>query len=85
MVLPWRPEHGKVVRMFSRVSLPDGRDFPGDTRSLLQAVHTAMAMNRDGNHGTPVDVYTGENVSNIVVKIIQSYVTVVNKMVWRKE
>ena len=42
-------------------------------------------MNRDGNHGTPVDVYTGENVSNIVVKIIQSYVTVVNKMVWRKE
>ena len=56
-----------------------------DTRSLLQAVHTAMAMNRDGNHGTPVDVYTGENVSNIVVKIIQSYVTVVNKMVWRKE
>ena len=34
--------------------------------------------------GTPVDVYVGENVSNIVVKIIQSYVTVVNKMVWRK-
>lgn len=36
MILPWRPEHGKVVRMFSRISLPDGRDFSGDTRSLLQ-------------------------------------------------
>ena len=56
-----------------------------DTRSLLQAVDTAMAMNAAHNYGTPVSVYTGENVSNIVVKIIQSYVTVVNKMVWRKE
>jgi UDP-N-acetylglucosamine 2-epimerase (non-hydrolysing) len=41
-------------------------------------------MNHNADHGTPVDVYTGENVSNIVVKLIQSYVTVVNKMVWRK-
>ena len=56
-----------------------------DERSLLQAVETAIAMNGNGDCGTPVDVYTGENVSNIVVKIIQSYVTVVNKMVWRKE
>ncbi len=55
-----------------------------DEKSLLQAVETAIAMNHNADHGTPVDVYTGENVSNIVVKLIQSYVTVVNKMVWRK-
>lgn len=55
-----------------------------DEKSLLQAVETAIAMNRNHDDGTPVDVYVGENVSNIVVKIIQSYVTVVNKMVWRK-
>lgn len=55
-----------------------------DEKSLLQAVETAIEMNRNGDHGTPVDVYTGENVSIVVVKIIQSYVTVVNKMVWRK-
>lgn len=55
-----------------------------DGKSLLQAVGTALSMEENGDHGTPVDVYVGENVSNIVVKIIQSYVTVVNKMVWRK-
>lgn len=56
-----------------------------DEKSLLQAVDTAIAMNRNHDDGTPVDVYVGENVSNIVVKLIQSYVTVVNKMVWRKD
>lgn len=56
-----------------------------DERSLTQAVETALEMNKNGDHGTPVDVYIGENVSTIVVKIIQSYVTVVNKMVWRKD
>ena len=56
-----------------------------DEKSLLQAVETAIAMNREGDNGTPVDVYVGENVSTIVVKIIQSYVTVVNKIVWRKD
>lgn len=55
-----------------------------DEKSLLQAVETAIEMNRNHDDGIPVDVYVGENVSNIVVKIIQSYVTVVNKMVWRK-
>lgn len=55
-----------------------------DEKSLLQAVETAIAMNRNHDDGIPVDVYVGENVSNIVVKIIQSYVTVINKMVWRK-
>ncbi len=55
-----------------------------DEKSLLQAVETAIQMNRDGNHGTPVDVYVGENVSSIVVKLIQSYTGVVDKMVWRK-
>ena len=56
-----------------------------DEKSLTQAVETALSMNENGDHGTPVDVYIGENVSTIVVKIIQSYVTIVNKMVWRKE
>lgn len=55
-----------------------------DETSLLQAVDTALAMQKAGDHGTPVNVYTGENVSSIVVKLIQSYVNVVNKMVWRK-
>ena len=70
---------------------PESLDHAGfilagiDEKSLLQAVETAIAMNHNHDDGTPVDVYTGENVSNIVVKIIQSYVTVVNKMVWRKE
>lgn len=56
-----------------------------DEKSLLQAVETAIAMNCNRDYGAPVDVYVGENVSTIVVKIIQSYVTVVNKMVWRKD
>lgn len=55
-----------------------------DETSLLQAVDTAIAMNKNKDHGTPVDVYVGENVSNIIVKLIQSYTNVVNKMVWRK-
>lgn len=55
-----------------------------DERSLLSAVHTAVEMNKNADHGTPVQTYVGENVSNTVVKIIQSYVGVVNKMVWRK-
>lgn len=55
-----------------------------DEKSLLQAVDTARSMQKAGDHGTPVDVYTGENVSSVVVKLIQSYVNVVNKMVWRK-
>ena len=56
-----------------------------DERSLTQAVETALAMQSAGDHGTPVDVYVGENVSTKIVKLIQSYVTVVNKMVWRKQ
>lgn len=52
--------------------------------SLTQAVETALAMQENGDYGKPVDVYIGENVSTKVVKIIQSYVNVVNKMVWRK-
>ena len=55
-----------------------------DTTSLLQAVETAVEMNRSGDHGVPVPDYTEENVSTKVVKIIQSYTGVVNKMVWRK-
>ena len=56
-----------------------------DERGLLQAVDTAVEMNRSGDYGIPVPDYTDENVSSKVVKIIQSYTGVVNKMVWRKE
>ena len=55
-----------------------------DTKGLLQSVDTAVALIRDGHPGTPVPDYTDENVSTKVVKIIQSYTGVVNKMVWRK-
>lgn len=54
-----------------------------DKNSLLQAVDTAICMNQDGKYGIPVPVYT-EDVSTKVVKIIQSYTGIVNKMVWRK-
>lgn len=56
-----------------------------DTRSLQQAVDTAVEMERNGDHGIGVPDYVEENVSTKVVKIIQSYTGVVNKMVWRKE
>ena len=55
-----------------------------DEKSLLQAVDAAVQMNLDGNHGIPVPDYVEENVSTKVVKIIQSYTGVVDKMVWRK-
>lgn len=55
-----------------------------DGKSLLQAVDTAVEMNRNEDDGLPVPNYTDENVSAKVVKIIQSYTGVVNKMVWRK-
>lgn len=51
---------------------------------VLQAVATAVEMNRNEDYGIPVPNYTDENVSTKVVKIIQSYTGVVNKMVWRK-
>ena len=56
-----------------------------DEKSLLQAVDTAVQMNLDGDFGIPVPDYVEENVSTKVVKLIQSYTGVVNKMVWRKE
>ena len=55
-----------------------------DEKSLLQAVVTAVEMNENGDNGTPVPNYTDENVSTKVVKIIQSYTKIVDKMVWRK-
>lgn len=55
-----------------------------DTKSLLQAVDTAISLQRAADYGTPVPNYTDENVSTKVVKLIQSYTGVVNKMVWRK-
>ena len=55
-----------------------------DENSLVQAVSTAVLMTENGDHGIPVPTYVEENVSTKVVKIIQSYTGVVNKMVWRK-
>ena len=56
-----------------------------EEKSLLQAVELAVQMNLDGDYGIPVPDYLDENVSTKVVKIIQSYTSVVNKFVWRKE
>ena len=55
-----------------------------DEQGLLQSVETAVEMNKNGDYGIPVPDYIEQNVSTKVVKIIQSYVGVVNKMVWRK-
>lgn len=55
-----------------------------DEKSLLQAVDTAVEMNLDADYGIPVPDYKDENVSSKVVKLIQSYTGVVDKMVWRK-
>ena len=55
-----------------------------DECSLLQAVDTAVTMNEQGDYGIPVPDYVEENISTKVVKIIQSYTGIVNKMVWRK-
>lgn len=55
-----------------------------DTNSLLQSVDTAVEPVKNGDYGTPVPNYTDENASTKVVKIIQSYVGIVNKMVWCK-
>lgn len=55
-----------------------------DEKGLLQAVDTAIELNKNGDFGIPVPDYIEENVSTKVVKIIQSYTGVVNKMVWRK-
>lgn len=55
-----------------------------DEKSLLQAVDTAISLNSDGHDGIPVPDYVEENVSTKVVKLIQSYTGVVDKMVWRK-
>ncbi len=56
-----------------------------DTKNLLQAVDTAVEMSKDKEFGIPVPDYIEENVSTKVVKIIQSYTGVVDKMVWRKK
>ena len=55
-----------------------------EDNGLIQAVETAVEMNKNGDYGIPVPDYVDENVSDKVVRIIQSYTGVVNKMVWRK-
>lgn len=56
-----------------------------DETGLLQSVDIAVEMNNSGDYGTPVPDYIEENVSSKVIKIIQSYTGIINKMVWRKE
>lgn len=56
-----------------------------DTKSLLQAVALAVSLNENGDFGKPVPDYVDENVSTKVVKIIQSYTVIVDRMVWRKK
>ena len=56
-----------------------------DETGLLQSVDIAVEMNNAGDYGTPVPDYIEENVSSKVVKIIQSYTGIINKMVWRKD
>ena len=55
-----------------------------DEKSLLQAADTAVSLNANGDYGLPTPDYMDENVSDKVVRIIQGYTGVVNKMVWRK-
>jgi UDP-N-acetylglucosamine 2-epimerase (non-hydrolysing) len=55
-----------------------------DEKSLVQAVATTVDINENGDYGIPVPDYIEENVSTKVVKIIQSYTGVVDRMVWRK-
>ena len=55
-----------------------------DEMSLLQTVETAVSMNLNGDYGTPVPDYIEENVSTKVVTILQSYIGIINKMVWRE-
>ena len=56
-----------------------------DEKSLLQAVDTAVALHEQGCHGIPVPDYVEENVSDKVVRLIQSYTGIVDRMVWRKK
>ena len=55
-----------------------------DQKGRLQAVNTAVTMHRRGDYGIPVPDYLDENMSTKVVKLVQSYTGVVNRMVWRK-
>ena len=85
------PEESSAVCIRTSTERPEALDkgcfiLAGiDPTSLLQAVDTAITMNQNGDYGIPVPDYVEENVSTKVVKIIQSYTGVVNKMVWRKE
>ena len=54
------------------------------SEQVLQAVELVVTMHKNGDNGAPVPAYTDENVSTKVVKIIQSYTGIINKMVWRK-
>ena len=57
-VLPWRPEHGKVVRMFCKVTYPDGKDFEADTRTMLEkAAEEAKAQGITFSFGTEMEFY----------------------------
>ena len=55
-----------------------------DEKGLLQAIDLVVSLEAEGEHGAPVPDYADENVSSKVVKIIQSYTGIVDRMVWRK-
>ena len=88
--------YGSIGHAFPAVSIRTSTERPEaldkgcfviagiDGDGLLQAVDTAVAMNMNGDLGLPVPDYVDENVSIKVVKLIQSYTNIVNKMVWRK-
>lgn len=88
--------YGSIGHAFPAVSIRTSTERPEaldkgcfviagiDGDGLLQAVDTAVAMNMNGDLGLPVPDYVDENVSTKVVKLIQSYTNIVNKMVWRK-
>jgi UDP-N-acetylglucosamine 2-epimerase (non-hydrolysing) len=79
-----------AVSIRTSTERPEGLDKGGfiiagiTTEQVLQAVDMAVAMNQNGDYGIPVPDYTDENVSNKVIKMIQSYTGIVNKMVWRE-
>ena len=91
------PEEASYFRSFPAVCIRTSTERPEaidkgnfiigsiTEESVLQAVETAVQMQDNGDLGVPVPDYTDVNVSTKVVKIIQSYTSVVNRMVWRKE
>ena len=84
---------GSSKALMEKVAIAKGRELGSNAKTTIcctrygnvMAVDTAVEMVKEGDNGIPVPNYVDENVSTKVVKLIQSYTGVVNKMVWRKE